>query len=86
MLFSVNGGEEYIGISKMSRDEIVKWLNYLRTRPGVPEMKYLKMWHTDTPSIQGVWSPFTHRDPAFNVVEFPKVSYMYHGCFSMSIL
>lgn len=70
----LNGGEEYIGISKMSRDEIAKWLNYLRTRPGVPEMKYLKMWHTDTPSIQGVWSPFTHRDPALNLVEFPQES------------
>ena len=73
----MNGEEEYIGISKMSRDEIAKWLNYLRTRTGVPEMKYVKMWRTDTPSIQGVWSPFTHRDPALNLVEFPQVSIKY---------
>lgn len=72
--FLVNGEDEYIGVSKMSRDEIAKWLNYLRTRPGVPEMKYLKMWHTDSPSIQGVWSPFINRNPVLNVIEFPQVS------------
>lgn len=80
--FLVNGEDEYIGVSKMPRDEIVKWLDYLRKRPGIPEMKYLKMWHTDTPSIQGVWSPFTHRNPALNLVEFPQVSivsYMWVG-------
>lgn len=29
------------------------------------------MWHTDQPSIQGVWSPFTHQNPELNLVVFP---------------
>lgn len=30
-----------------------------------------KMWHTDKPSIQGPWTPFTHKSPELNLVVFP---------------
>lgn len=30
------------------------------------------MWHTECPSVQGVWSPFTNMDPALNVTQFPN--------------
>lgn len=69
----VNGETETVGCNKMTREEICKWLNWLKTRSGLPEMRYMKMWHTDNPSIQGVWSPFTHRDPALNIATFPRV-------------
>lgn len=29
------------------------------------------MWHTDKPSIQGCWTPFTHRNPELNLAVFP---------------
>lgn len=35
------------------------------------ETRYRKHWQTEVPSIQGVWTPFTHRNPQFNGVEFP---------------
>lgn len=38
-------------------------------------MRYMKMWHTDCPSIQGVWSPFTNKDPTMNVTQFPSEEY-----------
>ena len=30
------------------------------------------MWHTDLPTIQGAWTPFTGKNPAYNLVQFPK--------------
>ena len=30
------------------------------------------MWHTECPSIQGVWSPFTNMDPTLNITQFPS--------------
>lgn len=35
-------------------------------------IRWRKLWHTNIPSIQGVWTPFTHRDPAYNLVQFPS--------------
>ncbi len=29
------------------------------------------MWHTEKPSIQGPWTPFTHKSPESNLVVFP---------------
>lgn len=29
------------------------------------------MWQTNKPSIQGPWTPFTHRHPSMNLVQFP---------------
>ena len=35
-------------------------------------LRLRKMWHTDKPSIQGPWTPFTHKNPALNLVVFPS--------------
>lgn len=29
------------------------------------------MWHTDAPSIQGPWTPFTYKAPELNVAQYP---------------
>lgn len=34
-------------------------------------MRYRKHWQTEHPSIQGVWTPFTHRNPPFNLAHYP---------------
>uniref|UniRef100_A0A1B6MVF2 Large ribosomal subunit protein mL43 n=1 Tax=Graphocephala atropunctata TaxID=36148 RepID=A0A1B6MVF2_9HEMI len=67
----LNGGEEYIGTNNMSKEEIARWIHWMRTKSGYQDMRYLSYWHTDSPTVQGVWSPFTHRDPALNVATFP---------------
>lgn len=35
-------------------------------------MRLYKMWHTDHPSIQGPWTPYTFRDPAINLATYPN--------------
>jgi large subunit ribosomal protein L43 len=30
------------------------------------------MWHTDQPSIQGAWTPFTTKNPLHNLVVYPS--------------
>lgn len=77
---SVNGGEEYIGCNNLSRSEVYKWLSWMRTKSGYQDYRYLTYSHTDNPSIQGVWSPFTHRDPADNIAEFPLVCISIVNC------
>lgn len=37
-------------------------------------MRLRKMWHTEFPSIQGPWSPFTFMNPINNITKFPDVS------------
>lgn len=53
-------------------DQITKWVELLKNQNGnSAEIRYRKMWHTNFPSIQGVWTPFTHRNPALNVAQLP---------------
>lgn len=68
----LNGQREVVSCHNFTAQEMVKWLNLHTTRSGIPLMRYIKMWHTECPSIQGVWSPFTNMDPALNVTEFPS--------------
>lgn len=39
------------------------------SEPGA--IRYRKMWHTDVPSIQGPWTPWTHKAPEKNLTEYP---------------
>ena len=41
----------------------------MRGRSGVQVQKLLKDWHTDTPSIQGVWHPFLFKDTKLSVAD-----------------
>jgi large subunit ribosomal protein L43 len=34
-------------------------------------IRYRKNQHTDYPTIQGVWTPFTNQPPEMNLAEFP---------------
>lgn len=35
--------------------------------------RYRKHWQTEQPSIQGPWTPFTHKNPPNNLVEYPSL-------------
>jgi large subunit ribosomal protein L43 len=69
----VNGERHLVNCHNHSRDEVVKWVNLLRTQSGNQIIRLRKMWHTDCPSIQGPWSPFVNKDPEFNLADFPNV-------------
>lgn len=68
----LNGEREVISCHNFTAEQMIKWLNLYSTRSGIPLTRYVKMWHTECPSIQGVWSPFTNMDPALNITNFPS--------------
>ncbi|XP_050071224.1 39S ribosomal protein L43, mitochondrial [Anopheles maculipalpis] len=69
----LNGEKTLINCRNNTRDEISKWIQVLKQSNGrSEEMRLRKHWHTDVPSVQGAWTPFTHRHPSTNVTEFPS--------------
>lgn len=58
-----------------TKEEIRKWVELLRSQNSDSSKTRLrKMWHTDMPSIQSPWTPFTHRDPAQNLFTYPEIN------------
>lgn len=73
LLFTVNGDRQWINCRNNTNEEISKWVNLLRLQSGdTSSIRYRKTWQTEQPTIQGVWTPFTSQNPAFNLVEFPE--------------
>ncbi|KAB0801845.1 hypothetical protein PPYR_04031 [Photinus pyralis] len=69
----LNGDQQSIYCRNFSREEISKWLNLLLSQSGNHDGTRLrKLWHTEHPSIQGPWTPYTFRDPMLNLVKFPN--------------
>jgi hypothetical protein len=54
-----------------SKQRISNWLEFLRTRKGDTILRLLKKQKTASPSIQGVWNPFTNKRPSLAVETFP---------------
>lgn len=74
----MNGEHCWIGCRKFTREDIVKYLELARTQSfDGTTLRLRKHWHTEFPSIQGPWTPFTFRDPKLNVTEFPDVIFIY---------
>jgi large subunit ribosomal protein L43 len=69
---TVNGDRKWMTVHNKTSEEISKWLNLMTLQAGdTEELRYRKHWHTDMPSIQGPWTPFTHKLPELNLAEFP---------------
>jgi len=67
----LNGGREWISLTAMPCEEVIRWIEVSRTAAGYGEMHFKTYQHSDTPSIQGPWNPFTHESPSKNVMQFP---------------
>ncbi|KAK7578093.1 hypothetical protein V9T40_010298 [Parthenolecanium corni] len=67
----LNGEKHYMNYHNFTRDNVDKWMNFHRTSVGWPKKKWRKLHYTRTPSVQGVWSPFTNMDPRLNITKFP---------------
>lgn len=70
----LNGQTAYESFPRKSRDEIVKWVEYLRMRSGLPIARYIKHQQTYHPSIQGVWTPYVNKPSLLNVTPLPDQS------------
>ncbi|XP_054738976.1 39S ribosomal protein L43, mitochondrial [Anastrepha obliqua] len=69
----LNGDREWLSCQNATKDDISKWLQLLKTQNGSSSaLRLRKMWHTDIPSIQGPWTPFTLRNPEDNMETFPN--------------
>lgn len=69
----MNGQKHNIHCVNYTIDECAKWLDLLKTQSGNEIIRLRKLWHTENPSIQGVWTPFTNRAPELNTYNFPQV-------------
>ena len=58
-------------MNNRTTEEIRQWIQQLRSRSGHDIVQLKKMWHTDSPSIQGMWTPFTNKDTKLNTTDFP---------------
>lgn len=69
----LNGDREWHNCRNLSEEEIAQWISLMKTQNGSSSsLRLRKMWHTDLPSIQGPWTPFTLKNPANNLVVFPN--------------
>lgn len=70
----LDGDRQWVNCGNSTRDEIRKWVEVLRTQAtgAGSGVRLRKLWHTDVPSVQGPWTPFTHQHPSTNVAQFPS--------------
>lgn len=69
----LNGDRQWINCRNNTREEIRKWVEVLKTQAtGSSDTRLRKLWHTDVPSVQGAWTPFTHQHPTGNVAQYPN--------------
>jgi len=71
----LNGETEILAVKCMEVKEVRQWLEVARGSSGEPVARLRKTHHTDHPSIQGVWTPWTNVAPASNLETFPSDQY-----------
>lgn len=60
----MNGDRRWMTVKNRTSEEIERWLNLITQQAGDTEpIRYRRNWHTDTPSIQGPWTPWTFKNP-----------------------
>jgi len=57
----LSGDRQWIPLSNCDRNRVNWWINSLLTQQGDPQWRLLKQMHTDSPSVQGIWTPFTNK-------------------------
>ncbi|XP_055342925.1 39S ribosomal protein L43, mitochondrial-like [Paramacrobiotus metropolitanus] len=68
----LNGRKEDLTAPNYSREEIMKWVDYMRCRSGFEIVRFIKDQTTHHPSIQGPWHPFTNQPTDWNLLTFPN--------------
>jgi large subunit ribosomal protein L43 len=80
----LSGDRQWIPLSNCDRQHVNWWIQSLLTQQGDPQWRLLKQMHTDSPSIQGIWTPFTNKsidratrtypDKDLNEMEYPQMT------------
>lgn len=72
----LNGERHWKNVANLPEENITKWIDLMRTQnQNSSEVRLRKHWHTDCPSIQGVWTPYTHQNTELTGAEFPNAKY-----------
>ncbi|XP_011307495.1 39S ribosomal protein L43, mitochondrial [Fopius arisanus] len=68
----LNGERHWLHVKDFPKEDIIKWIELLRTQSkDGSQLRLRKMFHTEFPTIQGAWTPYTFRNPMWNVTKFP---------------
>ncbi|XP_026318511.1 39S ribosomal protein L43, mitochondrial [Hyposmocoma kahamanoa] len=72
----LNGERVWMSLHNKTHSEITKWIEVLRTQHGdVSSVRLRKFQHTEYPSVQGPWTPFTFKDSELNVANLPDAKF-----------
>ncbi|XP_067393122.1 large ribosomal subunit protein mL43 isoform X2 [Emydura macquarii macquarii] len=63
----LNGAVREENIGDKTVDEITQLIQKLANQSGLEVIRIRKPFHTDNPSIQGQWHPFTNKPSALNM-------------------
>lgn len=68
----LNGDRHWLNVRSFTEEQLTKWIDLMRTQQmNTSQVRMRKHWHTDWPSIQGAWTPFTHQHPELTTATFP---------------
>lgn len=69
----LNGDRHWLCVRSHSEEQLTKWIDLMLTQSkNSSAVRMRKHWHTDWPSIQGAWTPFTHQHPELATATFPN--------------
>lgn len=68
----LNGTVKEEAITSKTSQQISELVTKLTDQSGLDIIRIRKPYHTDSPSIQGQWHPFTNRPPAAGVIRPPS--------------
>ncbi|XP_056411833.1 39S ribosomal protein L43, mitochondrial [Hyla sarda] len=70
----LNGHIREVEINSKTAEEIAELIQKMARQSGLDIIRIRKPYHTDNPSIQGQWHPFTNKSTCINVQSFDAVS------------
>lgn len=72
----LNGDRHWLPVRSFTEEQLTKWIDLMVTQnANTSAVRLRKHWHTDWPSIQGAWTPFTHQHPELTTATFPDPKY-----------
>ncbi|MBN3295937.1 RM43 protein, partial [Amia calva] len=64
----LNGSVKEEAVTSKSAQEIAQLVRKLASQSGLEVIRIRKPFHSDSPSIQGQWHPFTNRPPSLGLL------------------
>ncbi|XP_038678250.1 39S ribosomal protein L43, mitochondrial [Scyliorhinus canicula] len=68
----LNGAVKEEALNRKTADEVGQLIQKMVNQSGLDVIRIRKPFHTDSPSIQGQWNPFTNKSSVLNVQAFKK--------------